>query len=256
MVAMTVKAILANEDFIGGAAEVVPPAVVKVVYILFLIGVVISGCYLFAGMIKVFFDGVSLSNTYYIPVLKNGHKVKTKRLKIKYPGTDKMMEQLEKKVLKPIQKAWMFTQNKEATYYQEYVSTYQGVTLYLEEIVESVNSWTEIFNKALEDNDTEEIARLKGVLDDQLKGSLGVAIDYISNQMQSIRKKELQYEEDIKEAENTLSKESPVHQSEDTPFETLDVLMAAEREQSDLLKKYEEKQPKKKKTKKKKNQGC
>ena len=150
------------------------------------------------------------------------------------------MDAIEKTVLSPIREVWGLTQNKDSIYHQEYVSTYEGLTPYLEEIVSALNECLEGKNKADRSGDTEEEKRLTELVKSQLSGSLGAAVDHIVNQIQSVREKEIQHEADVKAAEITLSKESPVYSSQDSPFDTLDVLMAPEREREDLLKKYEE----------------
>lgn len=181
---------------------------------------------------------ISLSNPYYLPVI--GRKGRAKKAKINYIDNNKLMDAIEKTVLSPIREVWGLTQNKDSIYHQEYVSTYEGLTPYLEEIVSALNECLKGINKAEKRGDTEEEKRLAALVESQLSGSLGAAVDHIVNQIQSVREKEIQHEADVKAAEITLSKESPVYSSQDSPFDTLDVLMAPEREREDLLKKYEE----------------
>lgn len=187
---------------------------------------------------------ISLSNPYYLPVI--GRKGRAKKAKINYIDNNKLMDAIEKTVLSPIREVWGLTQNKDSIYHQEYVSTYEGLTPYLEEIVSALNECLEGINKADRSGDTEEEKRLTALVESQLTGSLGAAVDHVVSQMQSIREKEAQYKEDVKAAEITLSKENPVYSSQDSPFDTLDVMMAPEREKEELFRRYD-KRPKKKK---------
>lgn len=91
-----------------------------------------------------------------------------------------------------------------------------------------------------------------GLFNDQMNGSLGAAIKHVVEQMQAVQRKETQYKADVVAAEQTLQKEKPIHSTEESPFEVLDVMMASEREKSDLIKKYE--QPKNKKSRKRKRE--
>lgn len=186
---------------------------------------------------------ISLSNPYYLPVI--GRKGRAKKAKINYIDNNKLMDAIEKTVLSPIREVWGLTQNKDSIYHQEYVSTYEGLTPYLEEIVSALNECLEGINKADKSGDTEEEKRLTALVESQLTGSLGAAVDHVVSQMQSIREKETQYKEDVKAAEITLSKENPVYSSQDSPFDTLDVMMAPEREKEELFRRYD-KRPKKK----------
>lgn len=187
---------------------------------------------------------ISLSNPYYLPVI--GRKGRAKKAKINYIDNNKLMDAIEKTVLSPIREVWGLTQNKDSIYHQEYVSTYEGLTPYLEEIVSALNECLEGINKADRSGDTEEEKRLTALVESQFSGSLGAAVDHVVSQMQSIREKETQYKEDVKAAEITLSKENPVYSSQDSPFDTLDVMMAPEREKEELFRRYD-KRPKKKK---------
>lgn len=187
---------------------------------------------------------ISLSNPYYLPVI--GRRGRAKKVKINYIYNNKLMDAIEKTVLSPIREVWGLTQNKDSIYHQEYVSTYEGLTPYLEEIVSALNECLEGINKADRSGDTEEEKRLTALVESQLTGSLGAAVDHVVSQMQSIREKETQYKEDVKAAEITLSKENPVYSSQDSPFDTLDVMMAPEREKEELFRRYD-KRPKKKK---------
>lgn len=202
-------------------------------------GVMIGTIELLFGMAN-----ISLSNPYYLPVI--GRKGRAKKAKINYIDNNKLMDAIEKTVLSPIREVWGLTQNKDSIYHQEYVSTYEGLTPYLEEIVSALNECLEGINKADRSGDTEEEKRLTALVESQLTGSLGAAVDHVVSQMQSIREKETQYKEDVKAAEITLSKENPVYSSQDSPFDTLDVMMAPEREKEELFRRYD-KRPKKKK---------
>lgn len=92
-------------------------------------------------------------------------------------------------MLSPIREVWGLTQNKDSIYHQEYVSTYEGLTPYLEEIVSALNECLEGINKADRSGDTEEEKRLAALVESQLSGSLGAAVDHIVNQIQSVRKR-------------------------------------------------------------------
>lgn len=191
------------------------------------------------GMIDLLFGStnISLSNPYYLPVI--GRRGRAKKVKINYIDNNRLMRAIENTVLSPIREVWKLTRNKDSVYHQEYVSTYEGLTPYLEEIVSALNECLKGINKADKSGDTEEEKRLTELVESQLTGSLGTAVDHIVSQMQSIREKETQHEADIKVAEATLSKENPVYSSQESPFDTLDVLMAPEREKEKLLRKYE-----------------
>ena len=106
--------------------------------------------------------------------------------------------------------------------------------------------------KALETGNKDEKERILGLFNDQMNGSLGAAIKHVVEQMKAVQRKETQYKADVVAAEQTLQEEKPIHSTEESPFEVLDVMMASEREQSDLIKKYE--QPKNKKSKKRKRE--
>lgn len=187
---------------------------------------------------------ISLSNPYYLPVI--GRRGRAKKVKINYIDNNRLMRAIENTVLSPVREAWGLTQNKDSVYHQEYVSTYEGLTPYLEEIVSALNECLKGINKAEKRGDTEEEKRLTALVESQFSGSLGAAVDHVVSQMQSIREKETQYKEDVKAAEITLSKENPVYSSQDSPFDTLDVMMAPEREKEELFRRYD-KRPKKKK---------
>lgn len=197
-----------------------------------IVGVMIGTIELLFGMAN-----ISLSNPYYLPVI--GRKGRAKKAKINYIDNNKLMDAIEKTVLSPIREVWGLTQNKDSIYHQEYVSAYEGLTPYLEEIVSALNECLKGINKAEKRGDTEEEKRLTALVESQLTGSLSAAVDHVVNQIQSVREKEIQHEADVKAAEITLSKESPVYSSQDSPFDILDVLMAPEREREKLLKKYE-----------------
>ena len=95
---------------------------------------------------------ISLSNPYYLPVI--GRKGRAKKAKINYIDNNKLMDAIEKTVLSPIREVWGLTQNKDSIYHQEYVSTYEGLTPYLEEIVSALNECLKGINKAEKRGDT------------------------------------------------------------------------------------------------------
>ena len=189
------------------------------------------------GTIDLVGANISLNNPYYLPVI--GRRGNTKKAKINYIDNNKLMVAIEIMVLSPVREAWGLTRNKDSVYHQEYISTYEGLTPYLEEIVSALNECLKGINKANKSGNKEEEKRLAALVESQLTGSLGAAVDHIVNQMQSIREKEIQHGADVKAAEITLSKENPVYSSQESPFDSLDVMMAPEREREELLRKYE-----------------
>lgn len=160
---------------------------------------------------------------------------------------------IAKNVLNPIEEAWKLTQDKTTSYHQEYVTTYYSLSPYLEEVADAINAWGKMMKeKALETGNKDEKERILGLFNDQMNGSLGAAIKHVVEQMKAVQRKETQYKADVVAAEQTLQEEKPIHSTEESPFEVLDVMMASEREKSDLIKKYE--QPKNKKSKKRKRE--
>mgnify|MGYP007060190287 CR=1 FL=1 len=210
--------------------------------------------YMFLGAIDIFFDGYFLGghgNLDYIPVLKYVDKTKTKKLKIPYFDDLSLDDTIAKNVLTPIEDAWKLTQDKTTSYHQEYVTTYYSLSPYLEEVADAINAWGKMMKeKALETGNKDEKERILGLFNDQMNGSLGAAIKHVVEQMQAVQRKETQYKADMAAAEQKLQEETPVYSTEESPFEVLDVMMASDREKSDLIKKYE--QPKNKKSKKRK----
>lgn len=221
-------------------------------------GSIIGIAYIFFGAIDIFFDGYFYffgghGNLDYIPVLKYADKTKTKKIKIPYFDDLSLDDTIAKNVLTPIEEAWKLTQDKTTSYHQEYVTTYYSLSPYLEEVADAINAWGKMMKeKALETGNKDEKERILGLFNDQMNGSLGVAIKHVVEQMQAVQRKETQYKADVVAAEQTLQEEKPIHSTEESPFEVLDVMMASEREQSDLIKKYE--QPKNKKSKKRKRE--
>ena len=212
--------------------------------------------YMFLGARDIFFDGYfwgGHGNLDYIPVLKYADKTRTKKLKIPYFDNLSLDDTIAKNVLTPIEEAWKLTQDKTTSYHQEYVTTYYSLSPYLEEVADAINAWGKMMKeKALETGNKDEKERILGLFNDQMNGSLGAAIKHVVEQMQAVQRKETQYKADMAAAEQKLQEEKPVYSTEESPFEVLDVMMASEREKSDLIKKYE--QPKNKKSKKRKRE--
>ena len=115
-------------------------------------GVMIGTIELLFGMAN-----ISLSNPYYLPVI--GRRGRAKKAKINYIDNNKLMDAIEKTVLSPVREVWGLIQNKDSIYHQEYVSTYEGLTPYLEEIVSALNECLKGINKADKSGDTEEQSR-------------------------------------------------------------------------------------------------
>lgn len=144
---------------------------------------------------------------------------------------------IAKNVLNPIEEAWKLTQDKTTSYHQEYVTTYYSLSPYLEEVADAINAWGKMMKeKALETGNKDEKERILGLFNDQMNGSLGAAIKHVVEQMKAVQRKETQYKADVVAAEQTLQEEKPIHSTEESPFEVLDVMMASEREKSDLIK--------------------
>lgn len=212
--------------------------------------------YMSFGAMDIFFDGYFFGghgNLDYIPVLKYADKTRTKKLKIPYFDDLSLDDTIAKNVLNPIEEAWKLTQDKTTSYHQEYVTTYYSLSPYLEEVADAINAWGKMMKeKALETGNKDEKEKILGLFNDQMNGSLGAAIKHVVEQMKAVQRKETQYKADVVAAEQTLQEEKPIHSTEESPFEVLDVMMASEREKSDLIKKYE--QPKNKKSKKRKRE--
>lgn len=230
----------------------------KAANVITFIGSIMGIAYIFFGAIDIFFDGYSCffeghGNLDYIPVLKYADKTRTKKIKIPYFDDLSIDDTIAKNVLTPIEEVWELTQDKTTIYHQEYVTTYYSLSPYLEEVADAINAWGKMMKeKALETGNKDEKERILGLFNDQMNGSLGVAIKHVIEQMQAVQRKETQYKADVVAAEQTLQEEKPIHSTEESPFEVLDVMMASEREKSDLIKKYE--QPKNKKSKKRKRE--
>lgn len=212
--------------------------------------------YMSFGAMDIFFDGYFFGghgNLDYIPVLKYADKTRTKKLKIPYFDDLSLDDTIAKNVLNPIEEAWKLTQDKTTSYHQEYVTTYYSLSPYLEEVADAINAWGKMMKeKALETGNKDEKEKILGLFNDQMNGSLGAAIKHVVEQMQAVQRKETQYKADMAAAEQKLQEENPVYSTEESPFEVLDVMMASDREKSDLIKKYE--QPKNKKSKKRKRE--
>ena len=228
----------------------------KAANVITFIGSIMGVAYMFFGAIDIFFDGYFLGghgNLDYIPVLKYADKTRTKKIKIPYFDDLSIDDTIAKNVLTPIEKVWQLTQDKTTVYHQEYVTTYYSLSPYLEEVADAINAWGKMMKeKAIKTGNKDEKEKILGIFNDQMNGSLGAAIKHVVEQMQAVQRKETQYKADVVAAEQTLQEEKPIHSTEESPFEVLDVMMASEREQSDLIKKYE--QPKNKKSKKRKRE--
>lgn len=223
----------------------------KAANVITFIGSIMGIAYIFFGAIDIFFEGHG--NLDYIPVLKYADKTRTKKIKIPYFDDLSIDDTIAKNVLTPIEEVWELTQDKTTIYHQEYVTTYYSLSPYLEEVADAINAWGKMMKeKALETGNKDEKERILGLFNDQMNGSLGVAIKHVVEQMRAVQRKETQYKADVVAAEQTLQEEKTIHSTEESPFEVLDVMMASEREKSDLIKKYE--QPKNKKSKKRKRE--
>lgn len=182
-------------------------------------------------------------------LLKFPNKTSTKRLEINLELP--MEEEVEERIISPLEEAWKLTQDKKSKFHKEYLSTYYSLTPCLEEIAEALSAWTEQY---LECTSEEEREQMENELSQALSknGSIRKVKHYIMLQMNAIKIKEEQYQEDVREAERSLADVTPAAPA---PTPRKDVFAGIENFESSLnemdvlIHKYNE--PKKKVKKKK-----
>lgn len=214
----------------------------KIARIIKYFGAVVT-CFCLAGMLFIFFNGSRNRNDYwgvyfsvmlfevflglvlwdladelcfdrhysYTPpifLLKFPNKTSTKRLEINLELPMKEEEEVEERIISPLEEAWRWTQDKKSKFHKEYLSTYYSLTPCLEEIAEALSAWTEQY---LECTSEEEREKMENELSQALSknGSIRKVKHYIMLQMNAIKIKEEQYQEDVREAERSLADVTP-----------------------------------------------
>lgn len=184
-------------------------------------------------------------------LLKSPNKTSTKRLEINLELPMKEEEEVEERIISPLEEAWRWTQDKKSKFHKEYLSTYYSLTPCLEEIAEALSAWTEQY---LECTSEEEREKMENELSQALSknGSIRKVKHYIMLQMNAIKIKEEQYQEDVREAERSLADVTPAAPAP-TPrkdvFAGIENFASSLNEMDALIHKYNE--PKKKGKKKK-----
>lgn len=184
-------------------------------------------------------------------LLKSPDKTATKRLKINLELPMKEEEEVEERIISPLEEAWRWTQDKKSKFHKEYLATYYSLTPCLEEIAEALSAWTEQY---LECTSEEEREQMKNELNQALSknGSIRKVKHYIMLRMNEIKIKEEQYQEDVREAERSLVDVTPAAPAP-TPrkdvFAGIENFASSLNEMDALIHKYNE--PKKKVKKKK-----
>lgn len=257
----------------------------KIARIIKYFGAVVT-CFCLAGMLIIFFNGSRNRNDYwgvyfsvllfevffglvlwdladelcldgrysYTPpifLLKFPNKTSTKRLEINLELPMEEEEEVEERIISPLEEAWKLTQDKKSKFHKEYLSTYYSLTPCLEEIAEALSAWTEQY---LECTSEEEREQMENELSQALSknGSIRKVKHYIMLQMNAIKIKEEQYQEDVREAERSLADVTPAAPAP-TPrkdvFAGIENFESSLNEMDALIHKYNE--PKKKGKKKK-----
>ena len=184
-------------------------------------------------------------------LLKFPNKTSTKRLEINLELPMEEEEKVEERIISPLKEAWRWTQDKKSKFHKEYLSTYYSLTPCLEEIAEALSAWTEQY---LECTSEEEREQMENELSQALSknGSIRKVKHYIMLQMNAIKIKEEQYQEDVREAERSLADVTPAAPAP-TPrkdvFAGIENFASSLNEMDALIHKYNE--PKKKGKKKK-----
>jgi hypothetical protein len=184
-------------------------------------------------------------------LLKSPDKTATKRLKINLELPMWEEEEVRERIFDPLEEAWRWTQNKKSKFHKEYLATYYSLAPCLEEIAEALAAWSEQY---VECTSEEERERLKNELKQALSknGAIRKVRHYIMLQMNAIKIKEEQYQEDVREAERSLADVTPAAPAP-TPrkdvFAGIENFESSLNEMDDLIHKYNE--PKKKVKKKK-----
>ncbi len=146
--------------------------------------------------------------------------------------------------LKPLCKMVEVLEDKKSPFYQEYVNTYYSFTIYIEEIVDTLNAWNLQYKKARSED--EEII-LRKILNIERKNTLQPLVTYMVSEMDKVKKKEQQYKEDCANAEKTLRMEMPMRREDS--FGELRILADEldNRMLSSLIQKYDSRKNEKKK---------
>ena len=140
-------------------------------------------------------------------------------------------------------------EDKTSPFYQEYVNTYYSFTTYIEEIVDTLNAWNLQYKKARSED--EEII-LRKILNIERKNTLQPLVTHMVSEMDKIKKKEQQYQEDYAKAEKTLRMETPMRR-EDSFGELRSLAGELNNDMlSTLIKKYDSQKDKKKEKRRKK----
>lgn len=190
------------------------------------------------------------SYTPHIFLLKSPDKTSTKRLKLNLEMPMRKEEKVAECIISPLKEAWQWTQNKKSKFHKEYLSTYYSLTPCLEEIATALSEWSKQY---LECTSEEEREQMKNELSQALSknGSIRKVKHYIMLRMNAIKVKEEQYQEDVREAERSLTVPvpAPTLVPRDNVFAGIENFASSLNEIDDLIRKYNE--PKRKGKKKK-----
>lgn len=139
-------------------------------------------------------------------------------------------------------------EDKTSPFYQEYVNTYYSFTTYIEEIVDTLSAWNLQYKKAKSE---EEAIILRKILNIERKNTLQPLVTHMVSEMDKIKKKEQQYQEDYAKAEKTLRMETPMRR-EDSFGELRSLADELNNDMlSTLIKKYDSQKDKKKEKRRK-----
>ena len=200
-------------------------------------------------------DDLCLDRRYsYTPpifLLKFPNKTSTKRLEINLEMPMEEEEKVAECIISPLEEAWRWTQDKKSKFHKEYLSTYYSLTPCLEEIAKALSAWSEQY---LECASEEEEEQMENELNQALSknGSIRKVKHYIMLQMNAIKIKEEQYQEDVRAAERSLADTAPAHPApvpRKDVFDEIEIFTSSLTEMDALIHKYNE--PKKKGKKKK-----
>lgn len=187
------------------------------------------------------------SYTAHIFLLKSPDKTSTKRLEINLSMP--MMNEEEKVVeciISPLEEAWRWTQDKKSKFHKEYLSMYYSLTPCLEEIAEALSAWSEQYLECTSEEEREQMQNeLKQAL--SKKGPIRKVKHYIMLQMNDIKVKEEQYQEDVREAERSLADAAPAPAPHENVLIGIEMFASSLNERDAMLLKYEESKKKKKK---------
>ena len=181
------------------------------------------------------------SYTTHIFLLKSPNKTATKRLKISLsmPEVD---ERVVDRIIFPLEEAWKLTQNKKSKFHAEYLATYYSLTPYLEEIAETLSAWRKQYLKCSSEEEREQMRNeLKQAL--SKNGPIRSVTQHVIHQMDVIKRKEDQYHEDIRIAENSLA--NVAQAPRENIFAGIEILASSLNEEDALFRKYDESKKKK-----------